>query len=97
MLTGPAAFFIARHGGKCKIIFLLLTSTPFLTREILRVTAMQQILGPIGLINMALGTFGLRPIAAIMYTSTASAIGLVYIWLPFMVQGDLPVAAEFRL
>lgn len=81
----PAAFFIARYGGKYKIIFLLLTSTPFLTGEILRVTAMQQILGPIGLINMTLGTFGFQPIAAIMYTSTASAIGLVYIWLPFMV------------
>jgi len=81
----PAAFFIARYGGKYKIIFLLLTSTPFLTGEILRVTAMQQILGPIGLINMALGTFGFQPIAAIMYTSTATAIGLVYLWLPFMV------------
>jgi spermidine/putrescine transport system permease protein len=81
----PAAFFITRYGGQFKIILLLLTSTPFLTGEILRVTAMQQILGPIGLINMALGNFGLEPIAAIMYTNTSTAIGLVYLWLPFMV------------
>lgn len=81
----PAAFFIARYGGQYKIILLLLTSAPFLTGEILRVTAMQQILGPIGLINMALGAFGMQPIGALMYTSTASAIGLIYLWIPFMV------------
>ena len=81
----PAAFFIARYGGQYKIIFLLLTSTPFLTGEILRVTAMQQILGPIGLINLALGAFGFDPIQALMYTHTASAIGLIYLWIPFMV------------
>ncbi len=81
----PAAFFITRYGGQFKIILLLLTSTPFLTGEILRVTAMQQILGPIGLINMALGNFGFEPISALMYSNTATAIGLVYLWLPFMV------------
>ena len=45
---------------------------------------MQQILGPIGLVNMALQTFGLQPIQALMYTNVASAIGLVYLWIPFM-------------
>jgi len=81
----PVAFFIARHGGHFKLVFLLLTSAPFLTGEILRITALQQILGPIGVINMALGAFGLEPIEALMYTSTASAIGLTYLWIPFMV------------
>ncbi len=81
----PVAFFIARYGGRFKLIFLLLTSAPFLTGEILRVTALQQILGPIGVINMAMGAFGFEPIEALMYTSTASAIGLIYLWIPFMV------------
>jgi len=81
----PVALFIARHGGRFKLIFLLLTSAPFLTGEILRVTALQQILGPIGVINMALGNFGFEPIEALMYTSTATAIGLTYLWIPFMV------------
>ncbi|HHS94078.1 MAG TPA: ABC transporter permease [Rhodobacterales bacterium] len=85
VVAWPAAFFITRYGGQFKIILLLLTSTPFLTGEILRVTAMQQILGPIGLINMALGNFGLQPITALMYSNEATAIGLVYLWLPFMV------------
>ena len=81
----PVALFVARHGGRFKLIFLLLTSAPFLTGEILRVTALQQIMGPIGVINMALGNFGFAPIEALMYTSTATAIGLTYLWIPFMV------------
>ena len=85
VVAWPVAFFITRHGGQFKIILLLLTSTPFLTGEILRVTAMQQILGPIGLINMALTTFGFEPVSALMYSKTATAIGLIYLWLPFMV------------
>lgn len=81
----PVALFIARYGGRYKLVLLLLTSAPFLTGEILRITALQQILGPIGIINMALGAFGFDPIEALMYSSTATAIGLVYLWLPFMV------------
>jgi spermidine/putrescine transport system permease protein len=81
----PVAYFIARYGGRIRIILLLLTAAPFLTGEILRITALQQILGPIGIINMALMTFGLAPVDALMYTNTASAIGLIYLWIPFMV------------
>lgn len=81
----PVAWAITRHGGRYKLILLLLTSAPFLTGEILRVTALQQILGPIGIINMALSSFGLATIEALMYSNTASAIGLTYLWIPFMV------------
>lgn len=81
----PVAYFIARYGGRIRIILLLLTAAPFLTGEILRITALQQILGPIGLVNMALMSFGLTPVDALMYTNTASAIGLAYLWIPFMV------------
>ncbi len=81
----PVAYLIAKHGGRYRLILLLLTSAPFLTGVILRVTAIQQILGPIGLVNMALTTFGIEPIEALMYSNLASAIGLVYLWIPFMV------------
>jgi ABC-type spermidine/putrescine transport system permease subunit I len=80
----PCAYVIARHGGRYRLILVLLTAAPFLTGILLRITAMQQILGPIGLVNMALSTFGLRPIEALMYTNTATAIGLIYLWIPFM-------------
>jgi ABC-type spermidine/putrescine transport system permease subunit I len=80
----PCAYLIAKHGGRYRLVLVLLTAAPFLTGIILRVTAMQQILGPIGLINMALSAFGFEPFRIIMYTNTASAIGLVYLWIPFM-------------
>ena len=81
----PVAYFIAKHGGRYRLLLVLLTAAPFLTGIILRVTAMQQILGPIGLVNMALMTFGFEPIQALMYTNVATAIGLVYLWIPFMI------------
>ncbi len=81
----PVAYLIAKRGGRYRLILVLLTAAPFFTGIILRVTAIQQILGPIGLINMALQTFGIEPIAVLMYSNVASAIGLIYLWIPFMV------------
>ncbi len=80
----PCAYLIAKHGGRYRLILVLLTAAPFLTGIILRVAAIQQILGPIGLINMGLMNFGFEPVEALMYTKVASAIGLVYLWAPFM-------------
>ena len=62
----PCAYLIARHGGRYRLVLVLLTAAPFLTGILLRITAMQQILGPIGLVNMALQTFGRQPIEARM-------------------------------
>jgi ABC-type spermidine/putrescine transport system permease subunit I len=81
----PVAYLIARRGGRYRLILVLLTAAPFFTGIILRITAMQQILGPIGLVNMGLSNFGLPMVDALMYTNVASAIGLVYLWIPFMV------------
>jgi len=81
----PVAYLIAKHGGRYRLILVLLTAAPFLTGIILRVTAIQQILGPIGLLNMALTAFGMEPIEVLMYSNLASGIGLVYLWIPFMV------------
>jgi ABC-type spermidine/putrescine transport system permease subunit I len=81
----PVAYLIAKHGGRYRLILVLLTAAPFLTGIILRVTAIQHILGPIGLINMGLATFGWEPVPALMYSNVATAIGLIYLWIPFMV------------
>ncbi len=81
----PVAYFIAKHGGRYRLILVLLTAAPFFTGVVLRVTAIQHILGPIGLLNMALMTFGFEPIRVLMYSNLASAIGLIYLWIPFMV------------
>ena len=81
----PVAYLVAKRGGRYRLILVLLTAAPFFTGIILRVTAMQQILGPIGLVNMALQAFGFEPIKILMYSNVASAIGLIYLWIPFMV------------
>jgi len=81
----PVAYLIAKHGGRYRLILVLLTAAPFLTGIILRITAIQHILGPIGLVNMALQTFGLEPVQALMYSNVATAIGLAYLWIPFMI------------
>ncbi len=81
----PVAYFIARYGGRYRLILVLLTAAPFFTGIILRVTAMQQILGPIGVLNMFLTNMGLAPLKLLMYTNYATALGLVYLWIPFMV------------
>jgi ABC-type spermidine/putrescine transport system permease subunit I len=81
----PVAYFIARHGGRYRLLLVLLLAAPFFTGVILRIAALQGILGPGGLVNMALGMMGLQPIAALMYTQTAATIGHVYLFIPFMV------------
>ena len=86
MLCGwPVAYFIARHGGRYRLLLVLALAAPFFTGAILRITALQGLLGPVGLINMALGVFGIGQIKALMYTQLASGLGLVYLFVPFMV------------
>ena len=60
MCGWPVAYFIARHGGRYRLLLVLALAAPFFTGAILRITALQGLLGPIGLINMALGVVGLR-------------------------------------
>jgi len=81
----PVAYFIARHGGRYRLLLVLALAAPFFTGAILRITALQGLLGPIGLINMALSMVGLGPVEALMYTQLASGLALVYLFVPFMV------------
>jgi spermidine/putrescine transport system permease protein len=81
----PIAYFIAKHGGRYRLLLVVAMAAPFFTGVVLRVAALQTILGPLGLINMALGEFGIAPIEFLMYTRTAAAIGTGYLFIPFMV------------
>jgi ABC-type spermidine/putrescine transport system permease subunit I len=85
VIAWPIAYFIARYGGRYRLLLVLLLAAPFFTGIILRVTGLQSLFGPIGLINMALGIFGVPPIDVLMYTPFAAGIGLVYLYVPFMV------------
>jgi len=85
LFAWPVAYFIARHGGRYRLLLVLMLAAPFFTGVILRIAALQGILGPGGVINMALGMFGFEPLAALMYTPTAAILGHVYLFIPFMV------------
>jgi ABC-type spermidine/putrescine transport system permease subunit I len=85
VISWPVAYFIAKHGGRYRLLLVLLLAAPFFTGVILRIAALQGLFGPIGLINMTLTEVGLPPIQALMYTPLAAGIGLVYLYAPFMI------------
>jgi ABC-type spermidine/putrescine transport system permease subunit I len=81
----PVAYFIARYGRRYRLLMILALAAPFFTGVILRVSALQAIMGPVGALNMTLMNFGIPPIEIIMFSRVATGIGLVYLYLPFMV------------
>lgn len=85
VISWPVAYLIAKHGGRYRLLLVLLLAAPFFTGVILRIAALQGLFGPIGLINMTLTEVGLPPIQVLMYTPLAAGIGLVYLYVPFMI------------
>ena len=81
----PVAYAIAKYGGRYRLLLVVALAAPFFTGVILRVAALQTIFGPIGIINMAIQTMGFAPIELLMYTKFAAGVGLVYLYIPFMV------------
>jgi ABC-type spermidine/putrescine transport system permease subunit I len=81
----PIAYFIAKHGHRYRLLMVLALAAPFFTGIILRVTGIQGVMGPVGVINLGLMNMGMQPIEFIMYTQTAVGIGIVYLFIPFMV------------
>lgn len=84
-IAWPIAYGITLYGGRYKLLLTLGFAVPFLTGEVLRVIALQGLLGPLGLINRVMREFGAAPIQALMYSNVASAIGLIYLYLPIVV------------
>lgn len=85
IVSWPIAFFIVRYGGRFKLVFSLLLVIPFLSGEVLRLIALQGMLGPAGLVNGALIRLGAAPLRFIMYSDAASFIAFVYLYLPMVV------------
>ncbi len=83
-IAWPVAYFVIRYGGRYKILLVLGLAVPFLTGVVLRVIALQGVLGPIGLLNLGLMKLGLPPIEALMFSRTATIVGLIYLYLPFV-------------
>ncbi len=85
VVSWPIAFFIVRHGGRYRLILSLLLAVPFLSGEVLRLIALQGMLGPVGLINGLVMRMGAAPLRFIMYSNSATFIALCYLYLPIVV------------
>jgi putrescine transport system permease protein len=86
MLGYPMAYAIARSTPTYRNVFLMLVILPFWTSFLLRVYAWIGLLKNDGVINNVLQALGLiqEPLA-MMNTSFAVYIGIVYSYLPFMI------------
>jgi putative spermidine/putrescine transport system permease protein len=92
LLGYPLAYFLARARPRVLTIGLFLLIMPLMVSTVIRVFGWIVILGRKGLVNQTLVTLGLEPVK-LLYTETAVVIGLVNIFLPFMV---LPLMASIE-
>ena len=92
LLGYPVAYFLARARPRVLTIGLFLLIMPLMVSTVIRVFGWIVILGRKGLVNQTLVALGLEPVK-LLYTETAVVIGLVNIFLPFMV---LPLMASIE-
>jgi putative spermidine/putrescine transport system permease protein len=88
----PFAYWLARARPRMQTVGLFLLIMPLMVSTVIRVFGWIVILGRKGLINEALAAMGLEPVK-LLYTETAVVIGLVNIFMPFMV---LPLMAAIE-
>ncbi|MBN3817857.1 ABC transporter permease subunit [Paraburkholderia sp. Se-20369] len=95
ILTGlPTALFIATQKSSRRTTFLLLVIAPFAISLVVRAYGWVILLADGGPVNQGLNALLGRPEAlGILYSNTATMIGLVSIFFPFMV---LPIYATLR-
>ena len=88
----PFAYFLARSPATVRPLLMMLVMLPFWTSFLLRIYAWAGLLDNHGLINQLLMTIGLisEPLL-MMHTPFSLQIGMVYVYLPFMV---LPLYAN---
>jgi putative spermidine/putrescine transport system permease protein len=89
-LAYPLAYYIRSARGSERTYLTLLVLSPLLVSLVVRNFGWVIILGPTGLVNSALIALGLidEPIQ-LLFTETAVLLGLIHLWLPFMVLAIL--------
>jgi spermidine/putrescine transport system permease protein len=83
----PVAYFIARHAGRWKTLFLVLFIAPFWVSYMMRMLAWINLLRPEGLVNRALDGLGLidAPVAWLSGKPVTVVLGLTYGYVPYMI------------
>ena len=88
----PLAYFLARAQRRVALIGLFFLVMPLMVSAVIRTFGWLVILGRNGLLNAALGTFGIGPLP-LLYNEAAVVIGLANVFVPFMV---LPLMASIE-
>ena len=92
VLGYPLAYCLARARPRWQAVGLFLLIMPLMVSAVIRVFGWIVILGRRGLVNQALLVLGLEPVR-LLYSESAVVIGLVNIFVPFMV---LPIMASIE-
>lgn len=86
LIAYPAAYTLARSSYKRKELLFLLLIIPFWTSIVVRTFAWKIMLGSNGFVNFTLRELGLIELPIrFLYAEPAVIIGLVHVFLPFMV------------
>lgn len=78
----PMAYFIARYGGRRKVLLLVLVMLPFWTSWVIRTYAWMILLRDNGVVNTVLGVAGIGPFQ-LLNTDLSVILGMTYGFLPF--------------
>ena len=84
ILGYPVAMILANSPSKQQFSLIVLFVVPMWMNFLARTYAWMSLLETNGIINSLLGLFGIKPLA-MLYTSGAVVLGMVYNYLPFMV------------
>lgn len=84
LIGAPEAYVLSRMRAPWRSFFLVIILSPLLISVVVRAFGWSLVLGPTGLLNSFLQSFGLDSVR-ILYTPTAVIIALVHVMLPFMV------------
>lgn len=85
LLGFPAALYIAMQPAQRRTWLILLITVPFWTSLVVRLYAWILLLRDGGVLSSALARVSGLNIPSVLYTDTATVIGLAYAFIPFMV------------
>lgn len=95
LLAYPAAYFIAFHVQRNKMLWLIMITLPFWTSYLLRVFSWKLVLGYNGVVNSGLVWLEVieRPLEFILYNTNAVVLTLAHAWAAFAI---LPIYVSLQ-
>ena len=79
------AYYVARHGGRRRTLFLVLLIAPFWISYLMRMLAWRNLLTDGGYVNALLGLVGIGPVGWLDGQPATVVLGLVYGYVPYMI------------